>query len=201
MADGDEADDLVFGDAVDLLRTIGDWTSLRFQALCGTLLYGRSDITDAANLCNGLYPVPTENNSGTLLVDGTPRAYRDPDGAPWWAEYDVKNLYHDVASDRGDKWAGTWGNDYLAGGQAHDMLFGGLGDDVMQGDGGIDDAWRRMIDDARVAWHVGASRTPLGCVGPAGAVVCDFTGTSPSCRRSRRPPTARTTSRATPATM
>jgi hypothetical protein len=174
MADGDEGDDILFGDAVWFDRA--DWLSGRFQTLCGTLLYSRSDITVAGNLCNGA-PVPTENNSGHLLVDGTPRPYRDPDGAPWWAEYDVANLFHDVASDTGTKWAGTWGNDYLAGGQANDLLFGQLGDDVMQGDGDIDRAYRRWIDDHTQAIHVGASRTPLGCVGTAGVnLVCDYTG-------------------------
>ncbi len=191
MADGDEADDILFGDAVWFDRTIGDWTSGRFQTLCGTLLYSRSDMTigaaNLANLCSGLpgaYATPTENNSGQLLVDGTPRAYRDPDGAPWWAEYDVTELFHDVDSDTGIKWAATFGNDYLAGGQAHDLLFGQLGDDVMQGDGGIDglgadgtkNGFKRWIDDRSQAYHVGASRTPLGCVGAPGSMVCDYTG-------------------------
>ncbi|MGU3646985.1 hypothetical protein ACLBXX_18660 [Microbacterium sp. C23T] len=190
MMDGDQSDDILFGDAVWFDRTPGNWTSPRFQSLCGTLLYSRSDITDASNLCNGA-PTPTENNSGVLLVDGTPRPYRDPDGAPWWAEYDVTNLFHDVASDRGDKWAATWGNDYLAGGAAHDVLFGQLGDDVLEGDGGIDSAFRRWIDDhpsvvngvgdaATSASHVGASRTPLGCYdndpGAGVAILCDYTG-------------------------
>ncbi len=173
LVDGDQADDMVFGDAVVLTRTPGDWTNGRFQSLCGTLLYSRSDITTATNLCNGA-PVPTEDNSGVLLVDGVAKPYRDPDGAPWWAEYDVSDLYHDYAADHGDKWAATWGNDYLAGGEANDLIFGQLGDDVVQGDGGIDSAFKRWIDDHSQAYHVGASRTPAGCTGAP--VVCDYTG-------------------------
>jgi len=175
MADGNQADDMIFGDAMELTRTPGDWTNGRFQSLCGTLLYSRSDNTTAANLCNGA-PVPTENDSGVLLVDGIAKPYRDTDGAPWWAEYDVTNLFHDFASDAGTKWAATWGNDYLAGGEANDLIFGQLGDDVIQGDGGIATAYKRSIDDHTQAYHVGASRTPLGCVGAPGAVVCDYTG-------------------------
>lgn len=34
--------------------------------------------------------------------------------------------------------AGTWGNDFIAGGAGDDLLFGQLGDDVIQGDGSID---------------------------------------------------------------
>ncbi|WP_203230655.1 calcium-binding protein [Agromyces humi] len=168
--DGDEADDLVFGDNVVFVRTPGDWTSPRFQTLCGTLLYSR---TDRVNACGG---VVGEDNSGLLLVDGTPRAYRDPDGAPWWAEYDVANLFHTFAFDEGTSGAGSFGNDDLAGGQAHDVVFGQLGNDTIQGDGGIDGAFARMTDDPTVTWHVGASRTPLGCVGAVGAMVCDYTG-------------------------
>ena len=164
MADGNQADDMIFGDAMELTRTPGDWTSGRFESLCGTLLYSRSDNTTAANLCNGA-PVPTEDNSGVLLVDGVAKPYRDTDGAPWWAEYDVTNLFHDFASDTGTKWAATWGNDYLAGGEANDLIFGQLGDDVIQGDGGIATAYKRWIDDHTAAYHVGASRTPLGCTG------------------------------------
>jgi hypothetical protein len=171
LADGDEADDMVLGDNASLVRTIGDWTSPHFQTLCGTLLYSRSDRPTCAG-----FPAATEDSSGLLLVDGTPRAYRDPDGAPWWAEYDITQLFHDFASDAGTKWAGSFGNDYLAGSQGHDVILGQLGNDVLQGDGGIELAFARMVDDPTVTWHVGASRTPLGCVGAAGAMVCDYTG-------------------------
>ncbi|MEO6021102.1 MAG: calcium-binding protein [Knoellia sp.] len=171
LADGNAADDMVLGDNASLVRTIGDWTSSHFQTLCGSLLYSRSD----RPVCAGV-PAPTEDTSGLLLVDGTPRAYRDPDGAPWWAEYNVTQLFHDAASDAGTKWAGSFGNDSLAGGPGHDVLLGQLGNDVLQGDGGLASAFARMVDDPSVTWHVGASRTPLGCIGSAGAMVCDYTG-------------------------
>ncbi|MGK2855290.1 MAG: hypothetical protein ACSLE3_14500, partial [Microbacteriaceae bacterium] len=170
MVDGDEADDILFGDAVEFTRTAGDWTSPRFQTLCGELLYSR---TDRLNACGGTVG---EDNSGLLLVDGTPRAYRDPDGAPWWAEYDVTKLFHDFESDAGTKWAATFGNDYLAGSEANDVILGQLGNDTIQGDGGIESAYKRRIDDHTAAYHVGASRTPLGCVGAVGSIVCDYTG-------------------------
>ena len=89
MADGGNQDDFVFGDNMIMTRTIGDWTSPHFQTLCGTLLYSRTDRPAACG-----YPATgpgslSQDNSGLLLVDGIPRAYRDPDGAPWWAEYNV----------------------------------------------------------------------------------------------------------------
>ena len=72
-----------------------DTDSLRFQVLCGTLLYSRSDLP---NPCGGS---ANADNSGALLVtpgtdadgdhDGQP--FRDPDSPgvldlfPWWAEY------------------------------------------------------------------------------------------------------------------
>ncbi len=89
-------------------------------------MYSRSDFP---TMCGGSW---NQDNSGQLLVDGTPRPYRDPDGAPWWAEYDVANLYHDFDADLGTKWAATFGNDYLAGGEGNDLVFGELGDDVIQ---------------------------------------------------------------------
>ena len=89
MADGDEADDIVFGDNAFLLRRvveaalpavtdyagIVDTTSGRFQTLCGTLLYSR---TDRPNACAFGNPVGSDN-SGQLLVNGVWRPYRDPD--------------------------------------------------------------------------------------------------------------------------
>ena len=170
MVDGDEADDILFGDNVTFVRIPGNWTSPHFQTLCGTLLYSR---TDQPNACGGLVG---EDNSGLLLVDGTPRAYRDPDGAPWWAEYDVTNLFHSFAFDEGTAGAGSFGNDYLAGSQANDVILGQLGNDTIQGDGGSESAFARMTDDPTHTWHVGASRTPLGCLGAPGSMVCDYTG-------------------------
>ncbi|HWQ28293.1 MAG TPA: Calx-beta domain-containing protein [Dehalococcoidia bacterium] len=200
MADGDEADDLLFGDNVFLFRRVasgrlavdqtdkplpgepgfdGDITSGRFQTLCGTLLYSR---TDRPNACGGLV---TQDNSGLLLVDDVWRDYRDPDAVPWWAEYLVafdddfsdNDPFHTFEVQNGDKAVGSFGNDYLAGGQAHDMLFGQMGNDVLQGDGEIERAFARRVEDTGPTAHAGASRTPAGCVGTAGVnLVCDYVG-------------------------
>ena len=183
LLDGGEQDDLLFGDNVWIERTLGDFTSPRFQTLCGTLLYSRSDRTNACPFGN---PV-TADNSGTLLTDGTPRTYRDPDGAPWWAEYDVaaapvggftpqiSGLFQNFQMDEGSQGAGSFGNDYIAGNQAHDMIFGQLGRDIVQGDGSIDSAFAAGATTG-VRTHVGASRTPAGCTHPGSVDVCDYTG-------------------------
>src|SRR5262245_17311451 len=92
--DGGIENDLIFGDNVSLGRTYHDTTSLRFQALCGTLLYSRSDEPTCAG-----FPAVNADNSGQLLVDGVAQAFRDPNDVPWWAEYDVKNLWHDFSAD------------------------------------------------------------------------------------------------------
>ena len=181
LADGDEQDDLLFGDNAFLVRRIGDTTSGRFQALCGTLLYSR---TDLPNACGGAVG---QDTSGVLLVNGVPQSFRDPDSgagagnidtAPWWAEYLVAfdddfadaDQFHTFAVDRGTAGARSFGNDYLAGGANNDLLFGQMGDDVVQGDGGIESAFAGTS-------HVGASRTPDGCAGVAGvSLVCDYVG-------------------------
>ena len=196
MADGDEADDMIFGDNAFLVRrvvevlvngipqtnvtTLQDTTSAHFQALCGALLYSR---TDRSNDCGG---VVGTDSSGVLLVNGVAMKYRDPDSgfagdldlAPWWAEYlvafdpdytDADEL-HAFDVQAGAKGANSFGNDYLAGGAQHDVLFGQMGDDVVQGDGGIETAFAGIS-------HVGASRTPDGCSGIAGtSLVCDVVG-------------------------
>ena len=79
-------------------------TSGRFQTLCGTLLYSRTDRTNACGFGN---PV-TQDNSGLLLVNGVWQTYRDPDSPrhstriPWWAEYlvdfDDEDLSHQFHS-------------------------------------------------------------------------------------------------------
>jgi len=56
------------------------------------------------------------------------------------------------------------------------VILGQLGNDVIQGDGGIEQAFARMVDDPTVTLHAGASRTPQGCTGAPGNMVCDFTG-------------------------
>jgi Ca2+-binding RTX toxin-like protein len=162
MIDGDEADDLLFGDNVFLFRRGGDdgnlvddITSKRFQTLAGTLLYSRSDLA----------PSPNADSSGQLLTDGIARNYRDPDGAPWWAEYTIEyGSLHNFSMDEGTTGVGSFGNDYLAGGQANDQIFGQLGNDIVQGDGGIDLAFAGTS-------HVGASRTSGGVSDPLGPLT------------------------------
>jgi hypothetical protein len=169
MADGDEADDLVFGDNVTTLTRMGgadgdlgdDTASQRFQTLLGGLLYSRSDQQAA----HAGAPAPHGDASGQLLNDGMARTYRDPDGAPWWAEYTIDYAaLHTFAFDQGTAGVGSFGNDYLAGGAQHDLLFGQLGNDVIQGDGGIESA-------VAATAHVGASRTAGGPSDPIGPLT------------------------------
>ena len=94
--DGGIENDLILGDNASLLRTYHDTRSARFQMLCGGLLYSRSD---EINPCTGT--APTADVSGALLVNGIAQPYRDPIDTPWWAEYDVTQLYHDFTSDDG----------------------------------------------------------------------------------------------------
>ena len=90
MADGDEQDDLIFGDNVTALlpepARRQDITSLRFQTLYGGEIYTRTDRPLPAGYTG---PAPTADDSGVLLADGIARDFRDPDTAPWWAEYTV----------------------------------------------------------------------------------------------------------------
>jgi Ca2+-binding RTX toxin-like protein len=169
--DGDEADDLIFGDNVFLERRDGDDSNLvdditnpRFQTLLGELLYSRSDQDPAFAGA----PAPFADDSGELLTDGIWRVYRDPDGAPWWAEYLIDYAsQHTFEFDAGDAGVGSFGNDYIAGGEAHDQIFGQLGNDVVQGDGGIELA-------AAGTSHVGASRTPDGTAGDVSDYIGDL---------------------------
>jgi hypothetical protein len=203
MLDGDQQDDMVFGDNIFLSRRVvgeddfpeaTDWAGTviisheRFQALCGEMLYSRSDRVDefGNDECGNQVFGDT---SGVLLTDGTAQDFRDPDSPgidlwPWWAEYliefdnddtDGDYFHHDLVQlsiDDPDnlnaKGAGSFGNDYLAGGADHDLIFGQMGDDIVQGDGGIEDAVAAVS-------HVGASRSPDGCVFTTGW-VCDYVG-------------------------
>ena len=140
---------------------LDDIASYRFQTLAGTLLYSRTD----RNLPSGVDPLyvagidPVHgDNSGQLLTDGIARNFRDPNGPPWWTEYDIHyDVLHNFAFDEGTDGVGSFGNDYLAGGPGNDQIFGQLGHDVVQGDGGIEDAVGGVS-------HVGASRTSGGVV-------------------------------------
>lgn len=167
LADGGSHDDLIFGDNVYLSRMGGigaaaddgnlvdDIASLRFQTLASTLLYSRTDRPAQS-------PGVNEFNSGALLTDGIARAYRDPDGAPWWAEYAVKyDTLHTFSMNNGLTGIGSFGNDYLAGGAQHDQIFGQLGNDVILGDGTILGAF---TGESRV----GAARQPGDASDPLG---------------------------------
>ncbi|HEV8460189.1 MAG TPA: Calx-beta domain-containing protein [Gaiellaceae bacterium] len=171
--DGGIENDLILGDNVSLVRTYHDTTSPRFQSLCGTLLYSRSDL---ANPCGGTV---NADNSGALLTNGIAQPYRDPIDTPWWAEYDVANLWHDFAADDGLHWAGSFGNDYLAGGAASDLILGELGNDTVQGDGSIDyvspGSPTTPFGGIPVVQRVGAFRTTPVCTGAPGT-ICDPTG-------------------------
>ena len=157
--DGGADSDLILGDAVTLelqLQIVADTpniTSERFQALLGQTLYSRTEMPEELQGA----AVPTSGNeSGKVLVDGTPLDYRIPGtDAPFWAEYEITELYHSAAIEAGDvedldksyndeyiiaDLDESYGNDYIAGGAGHDMIFGQLGDDVIQGDGSIDEA-------------------------------------------------------------
>ncbi len=142
------------------------------------------------------------DNSGALLVDNQPRDYRDPDTAPWWAEYLIDYAaWHSFAFDDGPSGAGSWGNDYLAGGAHHDLVFGQLG---------------QRHHPGRRRHRVGATRprtTSAPHAPPTAAHALD-PADRPDARRHvrprrrsrpdpvvrRAPPTARTTSRAAAAT-
>jgi Ca2+-binding RTX toxin-like protein len=125
--DGDAGDDLVFGDQVSLERRAIDITSLRFQTLGATLLYGLGG-----------------NVAQIALLDGIARAYRDSNlQAPDWALYTVLDLLHSSALEGVAVPLGkvaTYGDDYIAGGAGDDMVFGQLGNDTLLGDGALEDA-------------------------------------------------------------
>jgi Ca2+-binding RTX toxin-like protein len=134
--DGDEGDDLIFGDAVQLMNRAYpmDITNPRFEALLGTTIYRRSDMADPLG-------TPTADQSGTVLVDGKAQDFRNQDGkAPYWATYEIKNLYHSKDIEDGKALVGSFGDDYIAGGADDDVIFGQLGNDVVQGDGSIESA-------------------------------------------------------------
>jgi hypothetical protein len=134
--------DLIFGDNVSLDRTthLGNFTNLRFEQLTGTLMYD-----------------PT---TGQPLVNNAPQL--DPRGSPRWGDYLITLIQHSAAPA-----AGTFGNDYIAGGGADDMIFGELGDDTIQGDGSIDYVSHLENPDGTInmaspGGRVGASRSSTG---------------------------------------
>ena len=107
--DGEENDDLIFGDNVVLALNIGSGDSInpRYRELLGTTLYDE----------NGLVQVNGQHQ---------PR----PGGNPAWADWTITLDQSLIASHFGD--------DYIAGGAADDTIFGQRGDDTIQGDGSIE---------------------------------------------------------------
>ena len=134
--DGGTGDDLIFGDQVLLQRRPGVITNARFQQLVAGRLYSRSDL-------DFLNAAIAGDNSGALLIDGTPRNYIDRNGVqvPDWVEYEIRQLWHTFTIEAGQHVvarAASFGDDYIAGGAGDDVIFGQLGDDVIQGDGDIE---------------------------------------------------------------
>ncbi len=137
--DGDEADDLIFGDNVRIDRWtgLGDFTNPRFRALTGTIIYGEESAV----------------NDGDSLVDTVDQNIPALTGTPEWGDWDITLYDHSFA----DELAGlnNFGDDYIAGGADDDTIFGQLGDDIIQGDGSIDGKINEQVS-------VGASRDSLG---------------------------------------
>jgi Ca2+-binding RTX toxin-like protein len=110
VIDGGTEDDLIFGDNVRLDRRgdiFNDYTSPRFRALLGTLIYDGDD---------------------NDLVDDA-QDYEDPTGVPVWANWDI--FINDTAG------FDYYGDDYIAGGAQDDTIFGQMGNDTIQGDGAV----------------------------------------------------------------
>ena len=225
IADGDEADDMVFGDNAFLLRRVVEaefplatnyagplnTTSGRFQALCGTLLYSR---TDRANACAFGNPVGTDT-SGLLLVNGVWQSYRDPDSPgidthPWWSEYlvdfddedlqpPVPQLRRAAVGRRSDE--PRWPRARAASATTSSP--------AARATTCCSARWATTSSRATAASRARsrASRTPAPRARPTAArpprsppSTATTSATSTSCRRSRPRPTARTTSRAAAAT-
>src|SRR5262249_50109640 len=130
--DGGAGRDLVFGDNVTLDRTghLGNFTNLRFETLQGTQIYSTAPTT-----------------AGQDLASNAPQV--DPRGHGAWGDY-VITMY-DTLPDKSKSVtvAGSFGNDYLAGGPDDDMIFGQAGNDTAQGDGSIDYISHVLMDDGK----------------------------------------------------
>ena len=186
-----------------------DITSVRFQTLCGTLLYSRTDRPNACRLRRRRRPTRAACCWSTASPRRLPRSGQ-PDGStrirggPSTSSTStttsptrpVPQLRRRRAARKG---ADSFGNDYLAGGA-----------DARPG---VRPAGQRRRSRATAASsgavrarpsHVGASRTPDGCPAhrrrPRAGDLRLRRRPRHRRRRSRRRPTARTTSRATAAT-
>src|SRR5438445_854253 len=139
-------------------------------------MYSRTDINND--------PTFGYDNSGQLLVDGIARNFRDADpNVPWWAEYQVANLYQNFSMDSGTTGIGSFGDDYIAGGAGNDMIFGQLGNDTIQGDGSVDYVSRPYLGDlvtvntAALGGRVGAWRAAATCAtSTTGTPICQGNG-------------------------
>ena len=141
------------------------------------------------------------------VIDGSRRAELPRSGqlrhrhaaarlAPWWAEYLVDfdddfadaDEFHSFAGRRAARRARAASATTTSPAARHnDLVFGQLGNDTIQGDGGIEDAFARTVDNsarprsARRYVHVSASRTPDGCTGtPASTSSATSSATSTS---------------------
>ena len=139
--DGDTGADLIFGDQVSLEKRVGDATSLRYQGLLGSLLYG-ADLS--------------------AQLDGLARGA----GTASWMSFKVLDLFHTTAIAATAVPAGkvqTYGDDYITGGAGDDMVFGQLGNDVILGDGALE-------DPQAAAARLPGANDPLGALLLSGAV-------------------------------
>jgi hypothetical protein len=92
----------------------GNFTNPRFQALSGTQIYST-----------------TLGTAGQAQLNGVQQL--DPRGSPRWGDYLISLL------DTGfNAPAGTFANDYIAGGGADNAIFGEMGNNVIEGAGSID---------------------------------------------------------------
>ena len=161
---------MVFGDNVflcaasssgpDATTTTGDITSGRFQTLCGTLLYSRTDRPTAVRRIAGR----RGQRAALLLVERhRARNFRDPDSPGIDALPVVgastsslrrRRLRRPVPQLR-DPTTGIDGRRQLRQRlprrrrRRNDLVFGQLGNDTIQGDGGIERAFAGMVDDAQ----------------------------------------------------
>ena len=108
-----------------------------------------------------------------LLTDGVAQPTATANDVPWWAEYDVTNLWHDFAADDGTA-LGRQLRQRLHRGRpgATTSIFGELGNDTIQGDGSIDLSRRgsptTTLGGIAAVQRVGAFRTPPAARGAAG---------------------------------
>jgi hypothetical protein len=103
------------GTAVGAVTHMGNFQSPRFQELSGTQIYSTALATAGQAQINGVQQL-------------------DPRGNPRWGDYIISLLETGVNAA-----AGTYGNDYIAGGTGGDnTIFGEMGNNVIQGAGSID---------------------------------------------------------------